>query len=58
MERRDACDHPRKPVIRFAEKIEAELLAGLLTVNKDEAPGRPPGIPSAFTLDRRAAASS
>lgn len=58
MERRDSCDHPREPVIRFGKKMEAELLAGLLIVDKDEAPGRPPGTPSAFMLNRRAAASS
>lgn len=37
---------------------DAQLLAGLLTVNDDEAPGRPPGAESEFIVDRRAAASS
>jgi len=35
-----------------------QLLAGLLTVNDDEAPGRPPGVKSEFIVGRRAAAGS
>jgi len=35
-----------------------QLLAGLLTVNDDEAPGRPPGAELEFIVGRRAAAGS